>query len=50
MAAAKRSRIYVIAGVNGAGKSSIGGATFRQRGADYRQPGSGQLGAKLRGF
>ncbi len=38
MAAAKRSRIYVIAGVNGAGKSSIGGATFRQRGAEYYNP------------
>lgn len=38
MAAAKRSRIYVIAGVNGAGKSSIGGATFRELGADYYNP------------
>lgn len=38
MAAAKRSRIYVIAGVNGAGKSSIAGATFRQLGADYYNP------------
>jgi len=38
MAAAKRSRIYVIAGVNGAGKSSIGGATFRARGAEYYNP------------
>ena len=38
MAAAKRSRIYVIAGVNGAGKSSIGGATFRERGAEYYNP------------
>lgn len=32
------SRIYVLAGVNGAGKSSIGGATFRQQGADYYNP------------
>jgi len=38
MAANKRSRIYVIAGVNGAGKSSIGGATFRERGAEYYNP------------
>lgn len=38
MAAAKRSRIYVIAGVNGAGKSSIGGAIFRELGADYYNP------------
>ena len=38
MVAAKRSHIYVIAGVNGAGKSSIGGATFRERGANYYNP------------
>ena len=38
MASARRSRIYVIAGVNGAGKSSIGGATFRELGADYYDP------------
>ena len=32
-------RIYVIAGVNGAGKSSIGGAAFRNSGvADYYNP------------
>jgi predicted ABC-type ATPase len=31
-------RIYVLAGVNGAGKSSIGGAAFRQQGADYYNP------------
>jgi predicted ABC-type ATPase len=30
--------IYVLAGVNGAGKSSIAGATFRSRGADYHNP------------
>jgi predicted ABC-type ATPase len=29
------SRIYVLAGVNGAGKSSIGGAAFRDAGGDY---------------
>ena len=38
MASATRPRIYVIAGVNGAGKSSIGGATFRELGADYYNP------------
>ncbi len=31
-------RIYVLAGVNGAGKSSIGGAAFRALGADYYNP------------
>jgi predicted ABC-type ATPase len=31
-------RIYVIAGVNGAGKSSIGGAAFRGYGGDYFDP------------
>ena len=30
--------IYVLAGVNGAGKSSIGGTTFRELGADYFNP------------
>ena len=32
------SCIYVLAGTNGAGKSSIGGASFRERGADYFNP------------
>ena len=32
------SRIYVLAGVNGAGKSSIGGAAFRAFGGDYFNP------------
>jgi predicted ABC-type ATPase len=32
------SRIYVLAGVNGAGKSSIGGAMLRAAGADYFNP------------
>ena len=32
------SRIYVLAGVNGAGKSSIAGAAFRQFGSDYYNP------------
>lgn len=30
--------IYVLAGTNGAGKSSIGGAIFRQKGAEYFNP------------
>jgi len=38
MAPARPSRIYVIAGVNGAGKSSIGGAAFRSYGSDYYNP------------
>ena len=31
-------RIYVLAGVDGAGKSSVGGAAFRSFGADYYDP------------
>jgi predicted ABC-type ATPase len=31
-------RLYVLAGVNGAGKSSIGGAMIRARGGDYYNP------------
>ena len=31
-------RIYVLAGADGAGKSSIGGAAFRASGADYYNP------------
>lgn len=31
-------RLYVLAGVNGAGKSSIGGAIIRASGADYFNP------------
>ncbi len=34
----RQSSIYVIAGVNGAGKSSIGGAAFRDFGAEYFNP------------
>src|SRR5712675_474338 len=33
-----RPSIYVIASVNGAGKSSVAGETFRQSGADYYNP------------
>lgn len=32
------ARIYVLAGVNGAGKSSIAGAAFRAAGGDYYNP------------
>lgn len=38
MTAARRPRLYVLAGVNGAGKSSIAGAAFRAHGADYYNP------------
>ena len=31
-------RLYVLAGVNGAGKSSIGGARIRDLGAAYYNP------------
>ena len=34
----KSAYIYVLAGVNGAGKSSLGGAAFRARGVDYYNP------------
>jgi predicted ABC-type ATPase len=36
--AAQNPCIYVLAGTNGAGKSSIGGAMFRRRGAEYFNP------------
>ena len=35
---AQPPRLYVLAGVNGAGKSSIGGAMIRAAGADYFNP------------
>jgi predicted ABC-type ATPase len=35
---AQAPRIYVLAGVNGAGKSSIGGAMIRASGAEYFNP------------
>jgi predicted ABC-type ATPase len=38
MTSAQAPRIYVLAGVNGAGKSSIGGAAFRAFGGDYYNP------------
>jgi predicted ABC-type ATPase len=34
----KRPSIYVLAGTNGAGKSSVAGAAIRARGADYFNP------------
>lgn len=36
--ASRVPRLFVLAGVNGAGKSSIGGAMFRASGADYFNP------------
>ena len=38
MPSSRLARIYVIAGVNGAGKSSIGGAAFRSLGGEYFNP------------
>lgn len=38
MSSTRQPRIYVLAGVNGAGKSSIGGAAFREFGGDYYNP------------
>ena len=38
MPPSRPSRLYVIAGVNGAGKSSIGGAAFRSLGGEYFNP------------
>jgi predicted ABC-type ATPase len=35
---AERARIYVLAGTNGAGKSSVAGATFRASGGEYFNP------------
>ena len=38
MSVSRRPRIHVLAGVNGAGKSSIGGATVRHHGGEYFNP------------
>ena len=38
MSSPQSPRIYVLAGVNGAGKSSLAGAAFRAAGADYYNP------------
>src|ERR1700688_150588 len=35
--------LYVLAGTNGAGKSSVGGATFRESGAEYFNPDEAAL-------
>lgn len=34
----KKARIYVLAGVNGAGKSSVGGAMFAEAGQEFFNP------------
>jgi predicted ABC-type ATPase len=34
----RKPRIYVLAGVNGAGKSSVGGAMFREAGQEFFNP------------
>src|SRR3954470_10635162 len=36
--AALRPSIFVLAGTNGAGKSSVAGASYRKRGANYFNP------------
>ncbi|MBC2593509.1 zeta toxin family protein [Ruficoccus amylovorans] len=36
--AVKQPVIYVLAGVNGSGKSSVAGATFRAKGVEYYNP------------
>lgn len=38
MSVPRRASIHVLAGVNGAGKSSIGGAAIRQHGGEYFNP------------
>lgn len=38
MSSRRAPRIYVLAGVNGAGKSSIAGAAFRSYGGEYYNP------------
>jgi len=35
--------IYALAGTNGAGKSSVGGAMFRESGAEYFNPDEAAL-------
>ena len=36
--ASRPPRVYVLAGVNGAGKSSVGGAAIRGFGGEYFNP------------
>ncbi len=43
MSASRRPRIHVLAGVNGAGKSSIGGAAVRHHGGEYFNPDEAAL-------
>lgn len=38
MSSPRKPRLHVLAGVNGAGKSSIVGAEFRKKGAEYYNP------------
>ena len=38
MSSSRKPRIHVLAGVNGAGKSSIGGAAVRHKGGEYFNP------------
>jgi predicted ABC-type ATPase len=40
--------IYVLAGTNGAGKSSVGGAMFRESGAEYFNPDEAALRFRAR--
>ena len=40
-------RIYVLAGVNGAGKSSLGGAAIRELGGDYYNPDEAARGLMI---
>lgn len=43
MSASRRPSIHVLTGVNGAGKSSIGGAAVRQYGGEYFNPDEAAL-------
>jgi predicted ABC-type ATPase len=46
MTAPKRPSIHVLAGVNGAGKSSIGGAAIHQHGGEYFNPDEAARGLR----
>ncbi|VWX61590.1 Predicted ABC-type ATPase [Burkholderiales bacterium 8X] len=50
MGAARRPFIFVLAGVNGAGKSSVGGGLLREHGLDWFNPDSyaRELAARLK--
>ena len=45
--AGQRPRIHVLAGVNGAGKSSIGGAAIRAFGGEYYNPDEAARGLTI---